>query len=433
MAEPRTLLEAIVRQRQLSWDEAAKVVAHAARQKGERPLTLSSRHLGRLARRERGDGMPNPATCRALQHAFDRPVEELLAPYSPVALTVTSGSGALAGSSPTPSEALTVAADRARRFVAALHTTSEEAMELLTDDTRDLVQAYPTRPLPEILGHLVSAQDALFTMLERPQRPADSRRLYFLATALGGMLAKASHDLADPHAALAQSRTAGLCAEQADHDGLRAWVAGMQALIAYWAGRPRDSIRYSQRGTEYAERAGSTMLPWLADSEARAWAALGNANGARDAIARAERAWDTVRADELDEMGGIATFSRTRHLYFAADALAWLPGEAELGHNYASQAVAAYSDPLNPDWAFGDAAGSRADFAIIEVARGEVDGAVEVLEPVLALPPEQRINGIVHSVNRVHRAVASADSTAGRELQERIEDYTRTPLRAVPQ
>jgi hypothetical protein len=60
------------------------------------------------------------------------------------------------------------------------------------------------------------------------------------------------------------------------------------------------------------------MLPWLADGEARAWAALGNANGARDAIARAERAWDTVRADE---MGGIATFSRTRHLYFAADAL----------------------------------------------------------------------------------------------------------------
>ena len=52
---------------------------------------------------------------------------------------------------------------------------------------------------------------------------------------------------------------------------------------------------------------------------------------------------------------------------------------------------------------------------------------------MLALPPEQRINGIVHSVNRVHRAVASADSTAGRELQERIEDYTRTPLRAVPQ
>ena len=82
----------------------------------------------------------------------------------------------------------------------------------------------------------------------------------------------------------------------------------------------------------------------------------------------------------------------------------------------------------------GHAAGSRADFAITEVARGsEVDGAVEVLEPVLALPPEQRINGIVHSVNRVHRAVASADSAAGRELQERIEDYTRTPLRAVPQ
>jgi len=34
--------------------------------------------------------------------------------------------------------------------------------------------------------------------------------------------------------------------------------------------------------------------------------------------------------------------------YFAADALAWLPGEADLGHDYATRAVEAYSDPLNP-------------------------------------------------------------------------------------
>jgi hypothetical protein len=36
-------------------------------------------------------------------------------------------------------------------------------------------------------------------------------------------------------------------------------------------------------------------------NEARAWAALGNGEQARAAIDRAERARDTVRADDLDD------------------------------------------------------------------------------------------------------------------------------------
>jgi hypothetical protein len=66
--------------------------------------------------------------------------------------------------------------------------------------------------------------------------------------------------------------------------GLRAWISGLQALICYWARRPYDSIRYAQRGTAYAQRAGNTAMVWLAASEARAWAVLGNG----------ERAWDAI-------------------------------------------------------------------------------------------------------------------------------------------
>ena len=249
---------------------------------------------------------------------------------------------------------------------------------------------------------------------------------------LSGLLAKASHDLADPHAALAQSRTAWLCAEQADHDGLRAWISGLQSLICYWARRPHDSIRYAQRGAEYAERAGNTAMVWLPASEARAWAVLGNSERARDAIERAGHAWQQVHPDELDEMGGIATFSRSRQLYFAADALAWLPEALSAAEDYARQAVEAYSDPADPHWAFGDAAGSHIALAITRIGRAEIDGAADTLAPVLDLPAEQRINGIVHSVNRVHRALNHrlASATA-RDLQERIESYVLTPARVL--
>jgi hypothetical protein len=430
MNAPRTVLEALVRQRQLSWDEAARAVSDAAREHGERALSLSSRHLARLARREReGDARPNPATCRALQYAYGRSIEELLTPYVPGDLVVV-GSKPIE-LTPQTSEVLTVAADRARRFLASLQTTSDESLELVHEDVRDLVRSYPTRPLPEVLGHMVSLQEAVFTLLERPQRPAHARELYFMSAVVGGLLAKASHDLADPHAALAQSRTAWLCAEQADHDGARAWICGLQALIAYWARRPHDSVRYAQRGAEFAQRARNSSMVWLAASEGRAWGLLGRAEQTRAAIERAENAWSNVQPDAMDEMGGLATFSRSRQLYFAADALAWIPEEAATAEHYSQDAVAAYRDPADPDWAFGDAAGSRADLAIARIHRGEIEGATEIVTPVLDLPTEQRINGIVHSVNRVHRALDGTSSAAGTELQQRIEDYTRTPLRAL--
>ncbi len=221
MAEPpapRTLLEALVRQRQLSWDEAADLVVKTANNHEDIRISLSGRHLGRLARGERSGNRPNPATRRALQYTFNRPIDELLGPYTlsdlPVVGEPKRGTEA--------SEVLTVAADRARRFMTSLQTLSDESLQLIHDDVRDLALAYPTRPLPEILGHLVSGQESVFSLLERPQRPTHARHLYFLSAVLSGLLAKASHDLADPHAALAQSRTAWLCAEQADHDGLRA-------------------------------------------------------------------------------------------------------------------------------------------------------------------------------------------------------------------
>ena len=147
-----------------------------------------------------------------------------------------------------------------------------------------------------ILGDLVTTRDTVFTLLETRRRPAHARQLYLLGGLVGGMLAKASHDTADPQTALTQSRTAYLCADQADHDGLRAWVRGLQALITYWDGRLNESVRYAQQGAQFAERSSSTAAVWLPVSEARAWAALGNvaATQARDR-ARRGRVGDRAR------------------------------------------------------------------------------------------------------------------------------------------
>jgi hypothetical protein len=420
---PRTLLEHLLWQQARTYDEVAADFNATAVRAGER-ATISARHLRRLASGQRTG--TTPVTRRVLQAMFGRPIDELL---HPPGRAVPGPAGLTAAK-----EVLGMAAERARRFgVLAGHTNlSQGSIEQFGDAVGELAVAYPQQPLPQLLHDVVAVQDALYGLLEGRQQPNQTRQLYFLAGVVGGLLAKASHDLADPHAALAQARTAFLCAENADHHGLRAWIRGIQALIAYWADRPLESLRYARSGAEYAERGNNTAAVWLAVSEARAWGSVGNAAEVHASIERAELARETVRPDEVDQLGGLCTFGRSRQLYYAADALAWLPDEAAAAERYAAEAVDAYRDPARPEWAFGDQAGSQSDLAMARIARGELAGAAEAVESVLELPVDRRMNGIVASVTRVHRALrASPRSAEARELQERIETFTRTPLRIV--
>jgi hypothetical protein len=327
---------------------------------------------------------------------------------------------------------------RARAFAVAAHSglsdgLSHEAMEQIYEDVRYVAVAYPQRPLPQVLSHLVETQDLVFALLEHRQRADHLRHLYFLGGVTGGLLAKASHDLGNSDAALTQTRTAFLCADSADHNGLRAWIRGLQSLVSYWAGNAHESVRYAQLGAGHAERSNSTTGVWLPVSEARAWAALGNAEAATEALERADKAWNAVRNDDLDDLGGICTFGPARQLYYAADALAWLPGEAAGGQRYSTLAVEAYAERNGPDWAFGDAAGSQAAMALTRIAQRDLEGACEAMAPVLALPADHRINGIVHSARRVHRALrTSGPAGRARSLQEEIENFGRTPTHAYP-
>lgn len=432
--EPRTVLESLLRQRDQTYEEVAEEFGAHAGRLGEH-ATITARHLRRLASGERQDC--TPVTRRVLRSMFGLELPDLLRPWN------EHGDGPIRGTLVVPrrvpqEEMLTMAADRARNFALQTGQTdlNAETLDQVADDVRHLCIAYPQQPLAAILGDLVSVQDTVFSLLEHRRRPEHSRQLFLLGGISAGLLAKASHDSSDPHSALTQARTAYLCAEMCDHNGLRAWVRGLQSLVTYWDGRSRESARYAQEGAEAARLAGSTAGVWLAVSEARAQAALGNVPGALAALDTAERAWETTRpGDELDEFGGIATFSRPRQLYYGADALSWLPSEADTAEDYSRRAVDAYADPAAADWAFGDSAGSSADLAVARIYRGELDGAAEAIAPVLDLPPEQRIRGIVSSARHVHdalRRAGQAADPAAAALQEQIEMFTRTPVKALP-
>lgn len=428
----RTVLEYLARRQHRTWEELAADFVAVARSRGD-IATMSPRHFRRLAAAERTQC--TPVTRRVLEAMFDRPFNELIASYSADPTTDLELARVVPPSAFTSQEEMiAMAASRARLFGQTASETSlnDESIDQIHDDVRRLCMAYPQRPLTDVVGDLVEVQETQFSLLERRQRPSHLQQLYFLTAVTGGMLAKASHDMGNAHAAMTQTRTAFLCADQADHNGLRAWIRGLQSLITYWDGRPGESVRYAQQGAAIDPGLGTTSV-WLAVSEARAQAALGNVLGASRAIERGEHGWDDIANDELDEFGGICMFSRARQLYYSADALALLPSESARAEEYATQAVTAYSDEDKPEWAFGDQAGARTDLAIARINHGELEGAAEAIAPVLAMPPARRIRGVVASARNVHNALASSDlAKSGAELQEQIEDFVRTPLAALP-
>jgi hypothetical protein len=274
---------------------------------------------------------------------------------------------------------------------------------------RRLVVASQQQALTQLLGDLVDTQDRAFTLLEGRQKPSQTRDLYLLAGVAAGLMAKASHDLGAPHDAMTHARAAYTCADNAGHDGLRAWTRGLQAGIAYWSGRLADSVRYAEQGADAATRSRGSATVRLACCQARALAALGRIEEAHAAVDRATEARDLVQPDELDALGGLYWFSRPRQLYFAADALAWVDSEADRTEHLAVEALNAYAVAPAQDRAFGDEAGTRCALALARVQRGQLDGAAEAIAPVLDLPPAQRIHGIVISVDRVNAALRQVE------------------------
>ncbi|MBV7697728.1 hypothetical protein KWI83_19380 [Streptomyces sp. TRM70350] len=322
-----------------------------------------------------------------------------------------------------------MAARRARDFAmgAERGQLGAETIGFLQDEVRRIAERYPRVPLSGIFDDLAAAQDEVFRHIEGGRsKPSQLRQLHIMATLLSWFMAKASHDMGDPHSAMMQARAAGVCAQQAEHSGLIALTDGLKSLITYWSGSADDALYYARKGaTEHPDLHG-TVGVWLPSLEARAAALLGDEERARAAIERAEQKRDRVSSDDLDEFGGLLTFPAQKQLYYTVES------HVLLGHGdarttaQAEKAAQLFSDPDAPHWAFGDQAGAQCNLALIRLHAGDLDGAADAIRPVLDLPAGQRNRGIVVSAQRVQAALAREPirtAILARELREEIALY----------
>ncbi len=285
------------------------------------------------------------------------------------------------------------------------------------------------------MSDLIEEQEIVFRLLEGKQKPALSRDLYLLAGVVTGLTAKASQDVGRFHDAMTHARTLYVCADNADHPGLRAWARGLQSLIAYWAGRPQEAARYARSGAEYSATLTGSVAAWLPALEARAWAQMGMTDEATSALGLAFDRREAHQPDDLDTIGGLLIFSPAKQRYYAAGAYVCLDGAQEKAETEALSALDLFEHGRPEDRSFSDEAGARAELALARVHSEQIDGAHEALAPVLALEPGRRIGGITTSATRVHEALRQrryTNSSVARNLREEIESFCRVPAAALP-
>lgn len=460
MSEHRlTLLAALIGRDERTHNEIVNGFERCARDNDE-DATLSVRTLRRWIT---GDvrTAPRPSQRRVARLFWGHPMNELLAPASvelslasppgePAVASPSDGAGLkpdptaplisideLTGSTNTLERQVAMATRRAARFTtfAEIDSVGPAAIAQLQDDVVHLANAYIHEPLSMIMGDLVEAQETVFRLLEGKQKPALSRDLYLLAGVVSGLIAKASQDLGRFHEAMTHARTLYVCADNADHQGLRAWARGLQSLTAYWAGRPQEAVRYAQSGTEYAANVTGSVSAWLPALEARAWALMNMPGEASNALGRAADQRVAHQPDDLDAIGGLLAFPQAKQSYYAAGTYVYLDGEQARAQAEALSAIDMYEHGRPEDRSFSDEAGARAELALARVNAGQVDGAHEALAPVLALRPERRIGGIITSAARVHQALHGrrhVGSPVAHGLREEIESFCRVPAAALP-
>jgi transcriptional regulator with XRE-family HTH domain len=266
-------------------------------------------------------------------------------------------------------------------------------------------------------------RDRVTARLRGHQRIAQARDLYLLAAQVCGLLGWMTGDLGNYRAADTHAWTAWMCAEQAGHDGARAWVRATQAKLAYWDGRYTESAQLAEDGMSYESPDSARVF--LSLFRARALARTGLREDSRQALTQADKERDRVTSADL--LGGVWELTPARYHGLVASTRLLLD-DPDAAVAEASQAIAlAGATPPGARHLYAELL-VRTDQAQAYLHQPDLDGAAAALRPVLVLPADMRAEPILQQLLRLRRSLAVprlADAPQARDLQDEIETYDR--------
>uniref|UniRef100_UPI002AD30FD9 hypothetical protein n=1 Tax=Frankia sp. Cr1 TaxID=3073931 RepID=UPI002AD30FD9 len=314
----------------------------------------------------------------------------------------------------------------------ALHTIDVTpigslALEQINADIRRIVTLYSQRPALPTFLEVRALRARVFPLLTVRHRPDRSRDLCYLAGLLSGILANAAFDLGSLDSAQTHARVAFACADQAGHNGLRAWVRGTQSMLGYWDDRPADAVELAQDGWRYLPERGTSRVR-LASLEARALARMGDGHEARAALGRAAEARERVALD--DDPGGMLAFPLAKQLYSASSATLWLtPTRTSLqaAERDAATAVALLAALPEGQRRVGEESLARTDVALARILRGDLDGAVSEIRIVIEMSSVRRVESAMRRLTQV-LTILDRPAYRGQALAAELRDQIRSHL-----
>ena len=324
-----------------------------------------------------------------------------------------------------------MAADESARFTQFVEQTNvgPHTVEQFWRDIDRLVTAYPNRPVFPSFIELRELRNRAFQLLEGRQHPNQSRELHLVCAVLCGVLSNASFDLGYLQVAETQARTAYLCAELAGHNGLRAWIRGTQALVAYWDDRLHDAVALTASGWQFEPEAGTAKVR-LASIAARAHARLGDDRVAEDALAHADQARSAVTV--ADSPGGMMAFPLAKQQFYASTARLWLGGTQRYrsAEGDAEHAVASYEEVPAEQRRIGELCLARLDLAACRLGQGGFDGASQEVRTVMTAASQRRTDSVVRRLTQFSRSLdrpAYRNDTDAQNLRDEIASFCATP------
>ena len=411
-------------------NERADFAAELARRRAEAGLsygelaTAAHTSRGYLHHVEHGRRWPSRPVVRALDAALGAD-KALLGRWAlgeiggRPARTASAGSSSPSLQRADAELALVSTADESARFLgwAEVSNVGDLTVEQMHTDVRQIAHSYLKVPTLPLFARARAVRDQAFALLAGRQRPGQSRDLHAVAGWSLTLLAWISTDLGQSDAADTHARAAWLCANNADHNGLRAWVRATQHTMAFWDHRYADAAGYAADGLNYATAGSAEAL--LASAWALDLAKAGRADEARAAFTGARTAVETT--DQAgDELTGPFTCSADRAGGFWSDVHLALGAPADALVE-ADRAVAAFEAMPEPRRNHGSERMVRLQQVRAHLALGQLDGAQEAITPVLNTAPEHRVRPLLQRCAEVYlQTSAYPDGPTIRGMREAL-------------
>lgn len=328
---------------------------------------------------------------------------------------------------------LVSAADESARLLAWAEASNlgDLTVEQMHSELRWMTSNYLKVPTLPLFARARAIRDQAFALLAGRQKPDQSRDLYATAGWALTTLAWISTDLGRSDTADTHARTAWVCAANADHQGLRAWVRATQHTAAFWEHRFLAAARYAADGLRFAGIGSAGVF--LASAHALDLAKAGNSEEARTALDRARAAAETSRQTD-DELTGPFTCSVDRAGGLWSDVHLAL-GQPAAALAEADRAVATFerspTDQRNP----GSERMARVQQVRAHLALGQFDGATEALRPVLSTAPEHRVRPLLQRLTEVNAQVSTYEQQNEprlRAMREAILDFRQHAVATKP-